>query len=211
MFHFDLSTIIYRGIGVVLALGIHEAAHAIVSFIMGDPTAKEKGRITLNPLAHIDWVGLAFMLLFGIGWAKPVPIDPYYYKDRKTGIVWTAFAGPIANFLLSFVCVFLYFFTFRLLYGIALIGPFIQNVLSFTATISASIGIFNLIPIPPLDGSKVLFAILPDDLYYRAIQENNIWVIILMALIVTGVIGHPISLLTGNLISIFSNFCMMFI
>ncbi|MDO4466161.1 MAG: site-2 protease family protein [Bacillota bacterium] len=204
----DIQSYFYRGIAVILALGVHEMAHALVSYLMGDPTAKEKGRLTLDPLAHIDVAGLICMLIFGIGWAKPVPIDPRYYKDRKTGIVWNSFAGPMANFLLSFICVVLFYGTYRFLYSMGIAGRVIQTILSYTATISASLGIFNLIPIPPMDGSKVLFAFLPDDIYYKAIQENKIWTIILFALILSGLIGGPISLLTSNLIDIFSNICI---
>lgn len=207
----SVKAYLYRGIAVLFALGVHEMAHAFVSYLMGDPTAKAEGRLTLDPFAHIDIMGLICMLFFGIGWAKPVPIDPRYYKDRKAGIVWTAFAGPMANFILSFVCVVLFYSTYRFFYSLGTVGTFVQTLLSYTATVSASLGIFNLIPIPPMDGSKVLFAFLPDDLYYRAIQENKIWTIVLLVLIFSGFIGSPISSMTNSLIDIFSNFCMSFL
>ena len=102
----NLEYIVSLVIAVILAMSIHEMAHGLVSYWLGDPTAKLQGRISLNPFAHIDWLGVLCLLLFHFGWAKPVPVDSSYYKDRKTGIIWTSFAGPIANFLLAFICVF---------------------------------------------------------------------------------------------------------
>ena len=103
----SIQSICIRVIAVILAMGIHESAHGLVSYWFGDPTAKEEGRLTLNPLAHVDWAGLLCLLVFRFGWAKPVPVDPRYYKDPKTGMIWTAFAGPIANFSLALVSIIL--------------------------------------------------------------------------------------------------------
>ena len=110
---FNLSNIIYLVIAVVLSMSIHETAHGLVSYWMGDPTAKIEGRLSLNPFKHVDWIGLVCLLVCGFGWAKPVPVDARYYKDAKTGIIWTSFAGPIANFLLSFICVFLFYALYK--------------------------------------------------------------------------------------------------
>ena len=155
---FNLSNIIYLVIAVVLSMSIHETAHGLVSYWMGDPTAKMEGRLSLNPFKHIDWVGLVCLLVCGFGWAKPVPVDARYYKDAKTGIIWTSFAGPIANFLLSFICVFLFYalYKFAPYFMMSSVGYFISNTLTYTGLISTGFGIFNLIPVPPLDGSKVV-------------------------------------------------------
>ena len=110
---FNLSNIIYLVIAVVLSMSIHETAHGLVSYWMGDPTAKMEGRLSLNPFKHVDWIGLVCLLVCGFGWAKPVPVDARYYKDAKTGIIWTSFAGPIANFLLSFICIFLFYALYK--------------------------------------------------------------------------------------------------
>ena len=110
---FNLSNIIYLVIAVVLSMSIHETAHGLVSYWMGDPTAKMEGRLSLNPFKHVDWIGLVCLLVCGFGWAKPVPVDARYYKDAKTGIIWTSFAGLIANFLLSFICVFLFYALYK--------------------------------------------------------------------------------------------------
>ena len=202
---FSISDIIYLAIGVILSMSIHEVAHGLVSYWMGDPTAKLEGRLSLNPFKHIDWAGLVCLLFFGFGWAKPVPIDSRYYKDAKTGIIWTSFAGPVANFLLSFICVFLFYalykFAPQLIFTAA--GNFISSVLSYTGLISTGFGIFNLIPIPPLDGSKVVFSFLPDDKYYKFIEGAPWMNFLFIALIFTGVLNSPLGMLRAQMISFF--------
>lgn len=202
---FSISDIIYLAIGVILSMSIHEVAHGLVSYWMGDPTAKLEGRLSLNPFKHIDWAGLVCLLFFGFGWAKPVPIDSRYYKDAKTGIIWTSFAGPVANFLLSFICVFLFYalYKFAPQFIFTAAGNFISSVLSYTGLISTGFGIFNLIPIPPLDGSKVVFSFLPDDKYYKFIEGAPWMNFLFIALIFTGVLNSPLGMLRAQIISFF--------
>lgn len=202
---FNISNIIYLAIGVILSMSIHEVAHGLVSYWMGDPTAKLEGRLSLNPFKHIDWAGLVCLLFFGFGWAKPVPIDSRYYKDAKTGIIWTSFAGPVANFLLSFICVFLFYalYKFAPQFIFTAAGNFISSVLSYTGLISTGFGIFNLIPIPPLDGSKVVFSFLPDDKYYKFIEGAPWMNFLFIALIFTGVLNSPLGMLRTQMISFF--------
>ena len=202
---FSISDIIYLAIGVILSMSIHEVAHGLVSYWMGDPTAKLEGRLSLNPFKHIDWAGLVCLLFFGFGWAKPVPIDSRYYKDAKTGIIWTSFAGPVANFLLSFICVFLFYalYKFAPQFIFTAAGNFISSVLSYTGLISTGFGIFNLIPIPPLDGSKVVFSFLPDDKYYKFIEGAPWMNFLFIALILTGVLNSPLGMLRAQMISFF--------
>lgn len=202
---FSISNIIYLAIGVILSMSIHEVAHGLVSYWMGDPTAKLEGRLSLNPFKHIDWAGLVCLLFFGFGWAKPVPIDSRYYKDAKTGIIWTSFAGPVANFLLSFICVFLFYalYKFAPQFIFTAAGNFISSVLSYTGLISTGFGIFNLIPIPPLDGSKVVFSFLPDDKYYKFIEGAPWMNFLFIALIFTGVLNSPLGMLRTQMISFF--------
>ena len=202
---FSISDIIYLAIGVILSMSIHEVAHGLVSYWMGDPTAKLEGRLSLNPFKHIDWAGLVCLLFFGFGWAKPVPIDSRYYKDAKTGIIWTSFAGPVANFLLSFICVFLFYalYKFAPQFIFTAAGNFISSVLSYTGLISTGFGIFNLIPIPPLDGSKVAFSFLPDDKYYKFIEGAPWMNFLFIALIFTGVLNSPLGMLRAQMISFF--------
>lgn len=202
---FSILDIIYLAIGVILSMSIHEVAHGLVSYWMGDPTAKLEGRLSLNPFKHIDWAGLVCLLFFGFGWAKPVPIDSRYYKDAKTGIIWTSFAGPVANFLLSFICVFLFYalYKFAPQFIFTAAGNFISSVLSYTGLISTGFGIFNLIPIPPLDGSKVVFSFLPDDKYYKFIEGAPWMNFLFIALIFTGVLNSPLGMLRAQMISFF--------
>ncbi len=202
---FNISNIIYLAIGVILSMSIHEVAHGLVSYWMGDPTAKLEGRLSLNPFKHIDWAGLVCLLFFGFGWAKPVPIDSRYYKDAKTGIIWTSFAGPVANFLLSFICVFLFYalYKFAPQFIFTAAGNFISSVLSYTGLISTGFGIFNLIPIPPLDGSKVVFSFLPDDKYYKFIEGAPWMNFLFIALIFTGVLNSPLGMIRTQMISFF--------
>ena len=144
-------------LAILIALSVHECAHALTAFYLGDSTAKDQGRLTLNPLAHIDWWGLAMLVLIGFGWGKPVPINPYNFKNLRRGEIITSLAGPLSNLLLVLIFGFLSKFLFPILpYGNLLITFFVYLV-----QINAILMIFNLIPIPPLDGSKVLFALLP--------------------------------------------------
>ena len=106
---FDLNTLIYVAPAIIITVTLHELAHGWVSYKFGDPTPKEDGRLSLNPLRHLDPIGTIALLVAGFGWAKPVHIDPRYYKDAKTGVVWTAFAGPMMNFIIAFIAVFLYY------------------------------------------------------------------------------------------------------
>lgn len=202
---YNLEGILYSAIGVILAMTIHELAHGLVSYWMGDPTAKMEGRLSLNPFKHIDWVGLVCLLICGFGWAKPVPVDARYYKDQKTGIIWTSFAGPIANFLLTFICVFLFYAIYKFVpaFMLSQVGQFVSNSLMYTGLISTGFGIFNLLPIPPLDGSKVLFSFLDDDKYYRFINGTPWMNLLFIALIMSGVLNSPLSMLRSQIIQFF--------
>lgn len=211
MFNIDLEGLLSLVIAVVLAMSIHEMAHGLVSYWLGDPTAKMQGRISLNPFAHVDWLGVLCLLLFHFGWAKPVPIDASYYKDRKTGIIWTSFAGPLANFLLAFICVFIYILLIVFLpqFVYSGIGSFIVSTLSTSATLNVGFGLFNLIPVPPLDGSKILFAFLPDEQYYRFIEGSPFFMLVLILLIYMNVLNVPLATLQNNILQFFINISSM--
>lgn len=191
------------GIAVILSMSFHELAHGVVSYWFGDPTPKLEGRMSLNPLRHIDWMGLACLLLFRFGWAKPVPVNAQYYKDPKTGMIWTAFAGPLANFLLAIVAMFFV----CLLYKLNFTGTFLMDTLYNTALVSIGFGMFNLIPIPPLDGSKVFYGFLKDDEYFSIIQYNSpIIMVLFMLMLYSGIITRPLMLMQNALLQAIFNF-----
>lgn len=198
------TAIIASLLAVIAAMSIHEMAHALVSWLLGDPTARYRGRLSLNPLAHIDWAGLLCLFLFGFGWAKPVPVDPRHYRNEKAGMVWTSFAGPVANVLLAFVCMLLYYGLGMLAPQFALtngFGQFLMQLLSYTVTMNVGFAVFNLIPVPPLDGAKVFWAFLPDDQYYRFMQPQP-WVqLVLLVVIFSGILNTPLYLMRSSLTS----------
>lgn len=180
----------------LLALVIHECAHGIVSTKLGDPTPRIQGRLTLNPLAHLDPFGTLLMILTGFGWAKPVEINPMYYKDRKKGMALVAFAGPLANFLLAFISVFLYGLFSVVLFKLNApqkLYNFINYVFIYSAQINLCFMVFNLIPIPPLDGSRILGMFLSDKAYYTLMQYERYSMILIMVLSLSGAFSAIIS------------------
>ena len=176
-----------RLIAVFLCLTVHETCHGLTAYALGDPTAKREHRLSLNPLHHIDWVGLACMLVLGFGWAKPVPVDPRYFKKPKQGMAITALAGPVSNFLLALVLLLIA----RGVYLRALVTGQLSEVwFSFllnTASLSVGLGLFNLVPIPPLDGSKVLAVLLPDRAYSWLMRYERFGMLLLLAVISVGI------------------------
>lgn len=174
----------------LLALTIHEYFHGYVAYRMGDPTAKFAGRLTFNPLKHIDPIGFIAFIIFRFGWAKPVPINPYNFYNYKKGIIYTSIAGPLSNFFLAFIFGIL----LRILY------PFIVNTNLSPLWLMLQLGViynlilcaFNLIPIPPLDGSKVLFNLLPPRYYNLEIYLERYGFFLLIGLIFIDNLGIPI-------------------
>ena len=188
-----LLSALQRVLGVLLCLTVHETCHGLAAYALGDPTAKRMRRLSLNPLHHIDWLGLASMLLCGFGWAKPVPVDMRYFKHPRAGMAVTALAGPASNFLLAMLAmalsrvIYQYFPYSR---GGALAFEFLLYTL---APLSIGLGLFNLLPIPPLDGSKVLGAFLPDTTYFGLMRYERFGMFLLLALSWFGVTGDLIS------------------
>ncbi|MEG0736809.1 MAG: site-2 protease family protein, partial [Longicatena sp.] len=165
-----LPNLIYILPAVIIALSLHEFAHAFVSYKLGDVSQKERGRMSLNPLKHLDPIGTISLIFFGFGWAKPVQVDPYFYRNKKEGMMWTSLAGPFMNFIVAFICVILYSLLLRFapVWTVtSVIGDYIFQLLIITARINIGLGIFNLIPIPPLDGSKILTGILKEETYFK--------------------------------------------
>lgn len=228
----DLS--IFTALGLVLitvpiilvSLTVHEVMHGLVSYKLGDPTAMNYGRLTLNPIKHLDPFGTVCMLVFGFGWAKPVPINSGYYKNTRLGITLTALAGPLSNFTMAFIAV-----PFMLLIGsisgqietesinVSILAypmfygylaeytiPFATKLactafifFDFFVQMNIMLGIFNMLPIPPLDGSRILLVFLPQKAYYFVIRIEMYIKIGLLILLYTGVLSRPLSFLNDGI------------
>ena len=176
----------------LLCITLHELSHGYVAYLLGDDTAKRAGRLTLNPLKHLDPIGLLMMLVFRFGWAKPVPVNMMRFKHPKRGMAVTALAGPVSNVVITIVFLILYGALYLPLQGSAA-GKYILDMLELTAYMSMGYAIFNILPVPPLDGSKVLFSILPDESYRTLMRYERYGGIVLMALVWSGVLGKPLS------------------
>lgn len=174
---------LYRLPALLIALVIHEYAHAKVADSLGDPTARLQGRLTLNPAAHIDLMGILFLWLFRFGWAKPVPVNPWRLRNRRRGMVYVALAGPGANLALGLVLAIL----FRLP-----MPKTLSSLVALSAFYNVAFAVFNLIPVPPLDGSKVLQGLLPPQYldWYHQLEPHG-W-LILVVLLVSGAAGQII-------------------
>ena len=178
----QIYNIITLAISVLIAMSFHELAHGFVSYKLGDPTPKANGRLTLNPLAHIDPMGAICMFIFGFGWAKPVSINSYYYKNKKSGIALVSLAGPCANYILAFISVIL----IRLFGGLD--NLLLSNFLVTLFSVNIALGTFNLIPIPPLDGSKILASFLPSNLYNKWMSFERYGMFVLMLILYSGIL-----------------------
>ena len=181
MFEFlDLPTLSSRAPALLVARSMHEYAHAAVSDAMGDPTPSRMGRLTINPMAHLDMMGTLLLVLCGFGWAKPVDIDPRYYKNYRMGMLKVSFAGPGMNLFLAFLSLLL----ITILGRIGMLGDggfyFLQWIMMYNVWFA----FFNLIPIPPLDGSKIVSTVLPGELAWKFENFNARYGFVILMLIV---------------------------
>ena len=186
----------------LLCITLHETCHGLAAYWLGDPTAKRMGRLTLNPLKHVDISGLLMMALFRFGWAKPVPIDMRRFKNPKAGMALTALAGPVSNVLLAFVAAILYLLCAGLYAREQTTAVYVLGLFfGYVEVLSAGLAVFNIIPIPPLDGSKVLFALLPPKAYNWLMRYEKYGMFVLMALLFLGVLDVPLDFLRGGLMN----------
>ncbi|WP_242964885.1 site-2 protease family protein [Scatolibacter rhodanostii] len=197
--HVDISQLIAYILSVLfiifLILPLHEYAHGWTAYKLGDPTAKLDGRLTLNPLASLDIQGAFWLMFFGFGWAKPVPVDPRYFKKPKRDMAITALAGPLSNVIAGFVgaliyCALLAFMPANILNGT--IMSFVMSFIWFYISVNISLAVFNLLPIPPLDGSKILAAFLPNRIMYSFQRYQNMIMMALFFLMITGAFSGPL-------------------
>lgn len=200
----DVTAIILSAFSLLIVLFIcfpvHECAHATVAKWLGDDTAERQGRVTLNPFAHLDILGTIGLILFGIGWAKPVPVNTYRcrkVKSQKTAMALTAAAGPISNILISLI--------FMIIWKILIITeaiasiPYLSYIFSMVITTNLYLAVFNLLPIPPFDGSRIFLAFLPQKYYFSIMKYEQIIMLVILGLLWTGILDIPFGFLTNVL------------
>lgn len=183
----------------VISTPVHESAHALAAYWLGDDTAASQGRISLNPLAHFDLLGTVSLFLFGIGWAKPVPVNTYRcnkVKSQKTAMALTAAAGPISNIIVALV--FMIIYKLVLMFAPATdVTYYVALVLYMVININISLGVFNLLPIPPFDGSRLFLSFLPSKYYFGIMRYEQIIMYVVMFLLFTGVLTLPFGIISN--------------
>ena len=200
-----LLTLLVSAASALLCITVHELSHGLAAYRLGDPTAKNAGRLSLNPIRHLDLVGLVMLLVVKVGWAKPVPVDARYFKRPRQGMALTALAGPASNFILAFLAVGVS----SLVWHLAPFNRITLVVLCFCsnmALLSVGLGLFNMIPISPLDGSKVLYALLPDKAYFTILRYEKYVMGALILLTFLGVFQRPLSFL---MLHVLQGFCFV--
>ena len=186
---------------IFLTLPVHEFAHGLAAVKLGDPTPRYQGRLTINPFRHIDYLGAACILLFGFGWAKPVGVNPSNFKNPKRDMAITALAGPLSNIIVALIALLLANVVRLFIAGFASLLIYLHLFLYYVAYINVSLAVFNLIPIPPLDGSRLLSALLPNKQYYALMRYERYIFWGLLALLWLGVLDIPLDFLTGKVMS----------
>lgn len=198
-----IIVILSRCFVVFCCLPIHELAHGLIAYKLGDNTAKNQGRLSFNPFAHLNPIGTLMIFLFGIGYANPVPINPNNFKNPKKGMALTALAGPASNLVMGFLSVFIYY-ALASFNSSSSVMYAVTYFFYFSASVNVTLAVFNLLPIPPLDGSKVLSAVLPDDKYFKYMQYERYIMLILFALLFVGVLDTPIAWLSSVMMKLIS-------
>ncbi len=183
---------------------VHEFAHGYVAYKLGDNTAKRQGRLTLNPLAHIDIIGMIMILIFGFGFAKAVPVNMRNFKNPKSGMALTGLAGPVSNLIMAFISIFLFYMCNAMFNTDIMIVNVVTLFFYYAAFINVSLAVFNLLPIPPLDGSKIIAGVLPDKFYYKYMQYERYVMIAVLVLLFTGILDRPLSYLDSFMMEFIS-------
>lgn len=188
---------------VLLSLSFHEMSHALASLALGDRTAKNLGRVSMNPIRHLDPIGTICMLLCGFGWAKPVPVNARNFKNPKYGMAITSLAGPFSNLVLAFfglICYRICISLFHIQVSSEILTIVLDLIVAFfyyLHIMNLQLALFNLLPVPPLDGSRIMFIILPSKYYFSVMKYERIISFIILALLWTGLLATPLTLLSG--------------
>ena len=197
-----LILMIFLPVTVIFSLAAHEFAHGFVSDFLGDPTARRAGRLTLNPLKHIDPLGFLCLMFFGFGWAKPVPVNPRYYANPKKGMAVTAFSGPLVNLFIGiistvYLALLVWFYETGIITVFPVIGKMSGQVYLALSTglyivlyLNIMLAVFNMIPVPPLDGSRLMLAFLPEEKYFRLMRYERYTVLLIFLLLWTGIFNR---------------------
>lgn len=192
----NIESLVYTIPAALIAITLHEYAHGYVSYKLGDPTPKQMGRLSLNPLAHLDPIGTLCLVFFHFGWAKPVCVNPYYYKNQKKGMILVGLAGPLMNFILAFVSALFMAIIMKKTGGY--VGSFtyyLFNFLNVCYVLNIGLGVFNLIPFPPLDGAKIVGGLLPDHIYFNFMKYERYGQLIIFGLLAFGALDKPLAIL----------------
>ena len=202
----DMTSIILSTFSLLIVLfvcfPVHECAHATVAKWLGDDTAERQGRVTLNPFAHLDILGTIGLILFGIGWAKPVPVQPYRcrkIRSQKAAMALTAAAGPISNILISLI--FMIIWKILIVTGALVSIPYLSYIMNMVITTNLYLAVFNLLPIPPFDGSRIFLAVLPQKYYFSIMKYEQIIMLVILGLLWTGILDIPFMFLSNGLYS----------
>lgn len=200
-----ISYFISAAVVIFICTPVHEYAHAVTAVKLGDPTPKYSGRTTINPIAHIDWIGALLILLFGFGYARPVQVNLNNFKKPKRDMAITAIAGPLSNIIMAFI-----FYVINLLViklgGINVLNSPLNLLTSFCVfivQINISLAVFNLMPIPPLDGSRLLSSVLSDRNYYKLMRYERYFYLALIFLLFTGALDYPLSGIQAAIFNLF--------
>ncbi len=188
---------------IIISLCFHETAHAFVAYKLGDPTAKNLGRVSMNPLKHLDIIGTICMIFFKFGWAKPVPINARYFRNPKRDMALSAVAGPISNLILCFIGLILFAISQEIYYTAkdASAMFIITTFFYLFYYLNLHLALFNLIPVPPLDGSRLAFIFLPDKLYWGVMKYERIIMLVMMVALYLGFITGPLNFVSNAIMN----------
>lgn len=194
----DPYIILARALALIIVIPVHEASHALVAYRLGDPTARNMGRLSLNPIRHFDLMGSISLLIIGIGWAKPVPIDARNFKNPRAGMALSAAAGPLSNLLLAFIAmVLMKLMLFSGFQQSSSVAAYVYQIVEYICILNIALGIFNMMPFPPFDGSRIYSAFLPEKLYFGVMRYERYVFFAVLALLVFGVLDAPLQYLNN--------------